>query len=115
MVRYGAFFFGVMAGVLILAGAIMGLGIAGVGFVFGPQAAFPTSMGVGFAIVCAIAAIFTATAIMFVRDVRLLGLFLVVISVGAAIAGGPWAVPGAVTGLLSAFLALRVDPIQPLV
>jgi glucan phosphoethanolaminetransferase (alkaline phosphatase superfamily) len=115
VVRYGAFFFGVLSGVFILAGAIMGLGIGGIGFVFGPAAPLPTSMGVGFAIMCAIASIFVAVLIMFVRDVRPIGLFLVVVSVGAAIAGGPWAVPGAVSGLLAAFLTFRVDPVQPLV
>lgn len=113
--RYASFFFGVMAGVFILAGAIMGLGIAGVGFVFGHGAMLPTSMGVGIAIVMAITAIFTAVAIMFVRDVRPLGLFLVVISVGAALAGGPYVVPGAAASLLSGFLAVRLDPVRPLV
>jgi hypothetical protein len=115
VVRYGAFFFGVFCGVFILAGSIVGLGVAGVGFVFGPGAAYPASMGVGLAIVFAIAAIFTATAAMFIRDARPLGMFLVVVAVGAAIAGGPWVLPGAALGLLAGALAMRVDPVQPLV
>jgi len=113
--RYGAFFFGVLAGVLELAGAIMGLGIARVGFVFGPNAPLPTSMGVGLAMMLAIASIFTATAMMFLRDARPLGLFLIVVSVGAGLAGGPYAVPGAVAGVVGALLALRIDPVRPLV
>ena len=113
--RYAAFFLGVLAGVLELAGAIMGLGIARVGFVFGPTAPLPTSMGVGLAIVLAIASIFVAVAIMFVRDARPLGLFLIVVSVGAGLAGGPYAVPGAVAGAAGALLALRLDPVRPLV
>ena len=112
--RYSAFFLGVLAGVLELAGAIMGLGIAGVGFVFGPQAMLPTSLGVGFAMACAIASIFVATLIMFVRDARPLALFLMVASVGAALAGGPYAVPGALSGALAAALAFRLDPLKPL-
>ena len=113
--RYGAFFFGVLAGVLELAGAIMGLGIARVGFVFGPHAILPTSMGVGLAMMLAITSIFTAVGIMFVRDARPLGLFLIVVSVGAGLAGGPFAVPGAVAGAVGALLALRLDPVRPLV
>ena len=113
--RYAAFFFGVLAGVFELAGAIMGLGIARVGFVFGPSAPLPTSMGVGLAIMLAIASIFTAVAVMFVRDARPLGLFLIVVSVGAGLAGGPWAVPGAAAGVTAAFLALRLDRVRPLV
>ena len=104
--RYTAFFLGVTAGVLELAGAIMGLGIRGVGFVFARWRPLPTSMGVGFAIILAIATIFVAVAIMFVRDARPLGLFLIVFaSVGAAIAGGPFAVPGALCGMAAAVLA----------
>lgn len=113
--RYGAFFFGVLAGVLELAGAIMGLGIARVGFVFGPDALLPTTLGVGLAMMLAIGSIFTAVAIMFVRDARPLGLFLVVVSIGAGLAGGPYAVPGAVAGVAAALLALRLDPLRPLV
>ena len=113
--RYAAFFMGVLAGVLELAGAIMGLGIARVGFVFGPTAPLPTSMGVGLAIVLAIASIFTAVTIMFVRDARPLGLFLIVVSIGAGLAGGPYAVPGAIAGATGALLALRLDPLRPLV
>lgn len=108
--RYAAFLLGTMAGVLELAGAIMGLGIARVGFVFGPGALLPTSMGVGLAMMLAIASIFTAVALMFVRDTRPFGLFLVVVSVGAGLAGGPYAVPGAIAGVAGAFLALRLDP-----
>jgi hypothetical protein len=115
MVRYGAFFLGVLAGVLMLAGGIMGLGIAGAGFVFGPGAPLPTSMGVGIVIMFAIASIFSATLSVFMRDTRPVGVFLVVVAVGAAIAGGPWVTPGAVFGLLAGALALRVDPVTPLV
>jgi hypothetical protein len=114
-VRYTAFFLGVTAGVLELAGAIMGLGIRGVGFVFAPAGPLPTSMGVGFAMILAIATIFTAVAIMFVRDARPLGLFLIVASVGAAIAGGPFAVPGALCGMAAAVLAYRLDREKALV
>jgi glucan phosphoethanolaminetransferase (alkaline phosphatase superfamily) len=114
-VRYAAFFLGVLAGVLELAGAIMGLGIAGVGFVFGPRALLPTSLGVGFAMACAIASIFAATLIMFVRDARPLAIFLMVASVGAALAGGPYAIPGSLSGALAAALAFRLDPLKPLV
>ncbi len=113
--RYWSFFSGVLAGVLMLAGAIMGLGIAGLGFVFGPQAILPTSIGVGFAMMLAIASIFAAVAVMFVRDARPIGLFLAVIAVTAAIAGGPWVLPGMVAGLVSGTLAYRIDPVQPLV
>lgn len=114
--RYAAFFLGVLSGVLELAGAIMGLGIAGVGFYFfswgGP---LPPSMGVGFAIILAIATVFLATAVMFVRDARPLALMLIVASVGAGLAGGPFAVPGAIAGLLAAVLAYRIDREQALV
>ena len=68
--RYLSFFLGVVAGVFELAGAIMGLGIAGVGFVFAAGGPLPPSMGVGLAMVLAIASIFIAVAIMFVRDAR---------------------------------------------
>jgi len=113
--RYAAFFLGVLSGVLVLAGAIMGLGIAGVGFVFAAAGPLPLSMGVGFAMILAIATIFTAVAIMFVRDARPLGLFLIVVSVGAAIAGGPFAVPGALAGMAAAVLAYRLDREKALV
>jgi hypothetical protein len=113
--RYAAFFLGVTAGVLELAGAIMGLGVAGVGFVFAAAGPLPLSMGVGFAMILAIATIFIAVAIMFVRDARLLALFLIVVSVGAAIAGGPFAVPGALTGMAAAALAYRLDREKALV
>jgi hypothetical protein len=107
--RYLSFFVGVLAGVLELAGAIMGLGIAGVGFLFSAAGPLPPSMGVGFAMILAIATIFLAVAIMFVRDARLLGLVLIVASVGAGIAGGPFAVPGALAGMAAAAIAYRLD------
>ena len=113
--RYAAFFLGVLSGVLVLAGAIMGLGIAGVGFVFAVGGPLPASMGVGFAIVLAIATIFLAVGVMFVRDARPIGLMLIVVSVGAAIAGGPFAVPGALAGIAAAFLAYRLDRVKALV
>jgi len=114
--RYAAFFLGVLSGTLELAGAIMGLGIAGVGFAFFSSAGpLPPSMGVGFAMVLAIATFFLATAIMFVRDARPLALILVVASVGAAVAGGPYAVPGAIAGMAAAALAYQLDRTQALV
>ena len=113
--RYLSFFLGVLAGVLELAGAIMGLGIAGVGFVFTASGPLPPSMGVGFAIIMAIATIFLAVAVMFVRDARPAGLMLIVASVGAGIAGGPFAVPGGLAGILAAVLAYRLDREKTLV
>jgi glucan phosphoethanolaminetransferase (alkaline phosphatase superfamily) len=114
--RYAAFFLGVLSGVLELAGGIMGLGIAGVGFYFfswgGP---LPLSMGVGFVIIVAIATIFLATAVMFVRDARPIALILVVASVGAALAGGPFTIPGAVAGMTAAAFAYRLDRAQALI
>jgi len=107
--RYLSFFLGVVAGVFELAGAIMGLGIAGVGFLFAAAGPLPPSMGVGFAMILAIATIFLAVAIMFVRDARPLALVLIVASVGAGIAGGPFAVPGALLGMAAAALAYRLD------
>ena len=113
--RYLSFLLGVVAGVFELAGAIMGLGIAGVGFVFAVGGPLPPSMGVGFALILAIATIFLAVAVMFVRDARPLGLVLIVASVGAAIAGGPFTVPGALAGMLAAALAYRLDRTKALV
>ncbi len=113
--RYLSFFLGVVAGVFELAGAIMGLGIAGVGFVFAAAGPLSLSMGVGFAMILAIATVFIAVAIMFVRDARPLGLFLIVASVGAGIAGGPFAVPGALAGIAAAVLAYRIDRAKALV
>jgi len=89
--RYAAFFLGVTAGVFVLAGAIMGLGIV------------------------AIATIFIAVAFMFVRDSRPLALLMIVASVGAGIAGGPFALPGALAGMASAVLAYRLDREKSLV
>ncbi|MEO5965143.1 MAG: hypothetical protein ABIR11_06735 [Candidatus Limnocylindrales bacterium] len=113
--RYAAFFFAVLAGVLELAGAIMGLGIAGVGFVFGSLGQPPASIGVGIALVCAIATIFLGTVIMFVRDARPIGLMLIAASIGAGMAGGPWVVPGMAAGLIAATLTFRLDLTRPLV
>jgi len=113
--RYLSFFLGVVAGVFELAGAIMGLGIAGVGFVFAVGGLLPASMGVGFAMILAIATIFLGVAVMFVRDARPVGLMLIVASVGAGIAGGPFAVPGALAGITAAVLAYRLDRTKALV
>jgi len=113
--RYAAFFLGVTAGVFVLAGAIMGLGIAGVGFLFAAAGPLPRSMGVGFAMILAIATIFIAVAFMFVRDSRPLALLMIVASVGAGIAGGPFALPGALAGMASAVLAYRLDREKSLV
>ncbi len=113
--RYAAFFLGVVAGVLELAGAIMGLGIAGVGFLFSAAGPLPASMGAGIGIVMAVATVFLAVAVMFVRDARPLALSLIVVSVGAAIAAGPFAVPGALAGMAAAVLAYRLDREKALV
>lgn len=107
--RYAAFALGILAGVLQLAGAIGGLGIRGVGFAFGGGGLVPASMGVGMAITLAIATIFCAVAIMFVRDARFLAGIIVIASVGATIAGGPWAAIGGLIGLGAAALAFRLD------
>ncbi len=107
--RYGAFGLGIAAGVLELAGAIMGLGIAGVAFSFGGGGLFPTTIGVGMAMAFAIGTIFCAVAIMFVRDPRPLGLVIAVASVGAAIAGGPFAAIGGALGLIASWLTFRID------
>ena len=107
--RYTAFGLGLSAGVLELAGAIMGLGIAGVAFSFGGGGLIPATVGVGMAMALAVATIFCAVAIVFVRDARPLGLVIVVASVGAAVAGGPWALIGASTGLVAAWLTFRID------
>ncbi len=107
--RYTAFGLGVAAGVLELAGAIMGLGIAGVAFSFGGGGIIPATIGVGMAMTLAVATIFCAVAVMFVRDPRPLGIVIAVASVGAAIAGGPYAVIGGCVGLLAAWLTFRID------
>jgi hypothetical protein len=113
--RYTAFFLGVLAGVLELAGAIMGLGIAGAGFVFSPGGLLAPSLGVGVAITMAIGTIFLATAVMFVRDARPIALILLAASIGAGLAGGPFAVPGAIAGIASAAFAYRLDRTAALV
>ena len=113
--RYGAFALGILAGVLELAGAIGGLGIRGVGFAFGGGGLIPASVGVGMAMTMAIATIFCAVAIMFVRDARLLAGIIIFASVGAAITGGPFAAIGAVVGLCAAALAFRLDRTASLV
>jgi glucan phosphoethanolaminetransferase (alkaline phosphatase superfamily) len=113
--RYTAFFLGVVAGVFVLAGAIMGLGIAGAGFVFSAGGLLAPSLGVGLAIALAIGIVFLATVIMFVRDVRPIALVLLVASIGAGLAGGPFAVPGAIAGIASAVFAYRLDRTKALV
>ncbi len=107
--RYAAFFLGIMAGVLILAGAIMGLGIAGVGYSFGGGGIVSASTGVGMAMFLAIATMFLAVLVMFVRDARPLAILLAVAAVGAAVAGGPFALPGALCGVGAAAFAYRLD------
>jgi predicted signal transduction protein with EAL and GGDEF domain len=107
--RYGAFALGILAGALELAGAIGGLGIRGVGFAFGGGGLIPASLGVGIAISMAIATIFCAVAIMFVRDARPLAAVIVFGSIIAAIAGGPFAAIGGLVGLGSAALVFRLD------
>ena len=113
--RYASFFLGLTAGVLELAAAILGLGVAGVGFIFAAGGPLPLSMGVGFAMVLAVATIFLAVGFMFVRDSRPLALFLVVVSVAAGVAGGPFAVPGSLVGVTAATLAYRLDRSRALV
>jgi hypothetical protein len=113
--RYGAFALGILAGVLELAGSIGGLGIRGIGFTFGGGGLIPASLGVGMAISMAIATIFCAVAIMFVRDARPLAAIIVFASVGAAIAGGPFAAIGGLVGLGSATFAFRLDRTASLV
>ena len=63
----------------------------------------------------AIGTIFLATMVMFVRDARPIALVLLVASIGAALAGGPYAVPGALAGIASALFAYRLDRTQALV
>ncbi len=107
--RYGAFALGILAGVIELSGAIGGLGMRGIGFAFGGGGLIPASLGVGMAITMAIATIFCAVAIMFVRDARPLAAIIVFASVGAALTGGPFAAIGSIVGLASAALAYRLD------
>jgi len=113
--RYSAFGLGVAAGVLELAGSILGLGVAGVAFAFGGGGIIPATTGVGIAMSLAVATIFCAVAIMFVRDARPIGLVIAVASVGAAVAGGPFAVAGGGLGLLVAWLTFRIDRTAALV
>ena len=107
--RYAAFLLGVIGGVIELAGAVMGLGIAGIGFLFGPAGIGSTSLGVGFAMVLAVATIFAAVGLMFIRDPRQLAIVIAVAAVGAGLAGGPYAAIGAVVAIGAAALAYRVD------
>jgi hypothetical protein len=107
--RYTAFFLAVAAGVGELAGSMMGLGMAGVGFAFGGGGLIDASAGVGIAITMAIGSIFAGVAIMMARDPRPYGVFVGLCAVGAAVAGGPFAALAAVLGLASAVLTLRVD------
>ena len=111
--RYGAFALGILAGVLELTGGVLGLGIAGVGFVFGGDGLLSASSGVGMAILLAVATIFCAVAVMFVRDPRPVGILIVVAAVGAVLAGGPYAAPGSLVGLGAGLLAFRLDPNAP--
>ena len=66
-------------------------------------------MGVGMAVALAIATIFCAVNDV-VRDARFLAGIIVIASVGATIAGGPWAAGyGGLIGLGAATLAFRLD------
>jgi hypothetical protein len=114
-VRYSAFGLGIAAGVLELGGAIMGLGIAGVAFAFGGGGIIPATTGVALAMTLAVATIFCAVAIMFVRDARPIGLMIAVASVGAVVAGGPFAAFGGGLALLAAWLTFRIDRTAALV
>jgi predicted signal transduction protein with EAL and GGDEF domain len=107
--RYAAFALGILAGTLELAGAIGGLGIRGIGFAFGGGGLVPASLGVGIAMTMAIATIFCAVAIMFVRDARFLAAMIIFASIVATLAGGPFAAVGGVVGLCAAGLAYRLD------
>ncbi|MFN8629235.1 MAG: hypothetical protein U0838_02630 [Chloroflexota bacterium] len=107
--RYTAFFLAVAAGVGELAGSMMGLGMAGVGFAFGGGGLIDPSTVVGIAIVMAIGSIFAGVAVMMARDPRPYGAFVGMCAVGAAVAGGPWSAVAATLGLASALLTLRVD------
>jgi hypothetical protein len=107
--RYGAFALGIFAGVLELTGAVLGLGIAGVGFVFGGGGLLSASTGVGMAMLLAVATIFCAVAIMFLRDPRPVGILIAVAAVGAVLAGGPFAAAGGLIGLGAAALTFRLD------
>lgn len=113
--RYTTFALGVFGAVLGLGGAIMGLGMAGVGFAFGGGGLIAASTAVGIAMTMAIAILFLSVAVMFVRDIRLLGLVVLIAAIGMAIAGGPYALPGSILGIVAAILAQRVDPVRPLV
>lgn len=107
--RYGAFALGILAGALELTGAVLGLGIAGVGLLFGGSGVLSASMGVGMAMVLAIATVFCGVAIMFMRDPRPIGILIAVAAAGAVLAGGPFAAAGAVVGLGAAVLTFRLD------
>ena len=107
--RYTAFFLAVAAGVGELAGSMMGLGMAGVGFALGGGGLIDPSVGVGIAIMMAVGSIFSGVGIMMARDPRPLGVFVGFCAVGAAVAGGPWAALAGGIGLASAVLTLRVD------
>jgi hypothetical protein len=107
--RYTAFGLGVAAAVLELTGAIIGLGVAGVGFVFGGGGVLPLTIGVGMAMSLAVATLFCSVPIMFVRDPRPLGLVIAVAGVGSAVAGGPFVMFGAGLALVSGWLTFRID------
>jgi hypothetical protein len=107
--RYVAFFLAVFAGVGELAGSMMGLGMARVGFAFGGGGIIDVSTGVGIAMTLAIGSIFGGVGMMLARDPRPFGLFVGICAVGAAITGGPWTALAAVLGLGAAFASLRVD------
>jgi hypothetical protein len=107
--RYGAFALGILAGVLELTGAVLGLGIAGVGFFFGGGGLLSASTGVGMAMLLAVATVFCAVTIMFVRDPRPVGILIAVAAVGAVLAGGPFAAAGGLIGLGAAALTFRLD------
>jgi len=108
--RLASFLLGLFGGVVELAGAIMGLGVAGVGFMFVGGGALSASMGVGMATVLGVATIFGSVAVMLVQNPRPLGILIGVAALAAAVAGGPYAAIGSVMAGTSAWLAFRLDP-----
>jgi hypothetical protein len=109
-VRLASFLLGLFGGVVEVAGAIIGLGVAGVGSLFVSWGVLSASMGVGFAMVLGVATIFGSVGVMLVHDPRPLGILICVAALGAAGAGGPYATLGALMAGASAWLAFRLDP-----
>lgn len=108
--RLASFLLSLFGGVVELAGAIMGLGVAGVGFLFVGGGVLSASMGVGIAMVLGVATIFGSVAVMLVHDPRPVGILIGVAALGAAVAGGPYAALGSLVAGASAWLAFHLDP-----